>query len=365
MAQKIKKLSKKFIAFVCMITLVFSYSIVNNADATLASVSDTLSDSQFNTLTDHTIAFQVKQGALGATDTIIVAFEEDFDTSAVALADIDIDDGGGDMTTSVSACPAAELNVAGLTTDTITFTLCTGTTIADEAIVTIQIGSHASGGSVAVIKNPAAATCGGNNNSYVCDIDITTTGTNGETGTAQVAIVSGVTVSATVNEALTFVISQTAVGFGGITPGTLRYANTAGTGALAAPGPGDPFTLTYNSNVAGASITVKSVNGAGTAGLYSSSVVQTLTARSANTMSGATNGFAVYGVNSSGSVDVVAGFDGAGGTTAVTAGNQVFADSTGVGANVVDVDLIASAAVGTLGASDYATTLVFVATPVY
>jgi hypothetical protein len=354
MAQKIKKLSKKLITFVCMITLVFSISIVNNADATLASVSDTLSDSRFNTATNHVIVFTVKAGDLTNPDTIIVGFEADFDTASVVFSDISVNGSVfGAFGLDDGACVGDGIGVTGEGTDTVTFTVCSGTTITDEEVVTITFAnSH--------ITNPAAATCGSGNNSYVCDIDITT---SDESGTAQVAIVSGVTVSATVNEALTFVISDVAVGFGGINPGTLRYANSLETGATAAPGAGDPFSLTYTSNVAGASITVKSLNGAGTAGLYSPSVTQTLTAKSATTMSGATNGFAVYGTSSDMTMD--AGFNGAGGNVAVTTGNLPFASASAVGQNVVEVDLIASAAVGTLGASDYATTLVFVATPVY
>ena len=354
MAQKIKKMSKKFIAFVCMFTLVFSYSVVgvNESDAALASVSDTLTDSRFNTASNHTVVFTVKAGELTATDTIVVDFEADFDTASMVFADITVNDGGA-MTLDDGACSSNELGVTGEGTDTVTFTLCTGTTIADESVMTITFAN-------AHITNPATAVCGTGNDSYICDIDITT---SDESGKAQVAIVDGVTVSATVNEALTFVISDTAVGFGGINSGTLRYANSGATGATSAPGAGDPFSLTFTSNVAGASITVKSVNGDSTAGLYSSSETETLTARSATTMSGSTSGFAVYGTSSDMTMD--AGFNGASGNLAVTTGNLSFATASSVGANVVEVDLIASAAVGAGAASDYATTLIFVATPVY
>lgn len=357
MAQKIKKISKKFVALICMFTLIFSASVtVNKADATLESVKDTLTDSRFGTASDHTVVFTVKAGDLTATDTIIVAFEEDFITTSMVFADITVNDGGA-LTLDDGACTDDNLGVTNIGTDTVTFTLCTGTTITDESTVTITFANDH-------ITNPATAICGDNNNSYICDIDITT---SDETGTAQVAIVDGVTVSATVSEALSFVISDTAVGFGTINSGVLRYANSGATGAASAPGAGDPFSLTYNSNVAGASITVKSVNGNATAGLYSSSTTQELEAASTAAVLAApgADGFALYGVSTGATMTIDAGFVATTGNLALTTANQLFASASDVGENVVEVDLIASAAVGTLGGNDYTATLVFVATPVY
>lgn len=202
MAQKIKKISEKCIAFICMITLMFSYSVVgvNESDAALASVSDTLTDSRFNTASDHTIAFTVKHSSLVATDTIVVAFEADFDTSSVVFADITIADDTDSYTVDDGACASNEIGITGEGTDTVTFTLCTGTTIADEEPLTITFANEH-------ITNPATAVCGTVNDSYICKIDVTT---SDESGTTKVAIISGVAVSATVDETLTFTIAGVA-----------------------------------------------------------------------------------------------------------------------------------------------------------
>ena len=183
-----------------MFTLVFSYSVVNETRAALAIISDTLTDSRLGATSDHIIAFTVKAGSLTAGDTVVVVFEADFTTTSVVFADITIADDTDSYTVDDGACASNELGITGEGTNTITFTLCSGTTIADEEPITITFSnSH--------ITNPASATCGGSDNSYVCAITITT---SDEAGTAKVAIVSGVSVSATVDETLAFTIAGVA-----------------------------------------------------------------------------------------------------------------------------------------------------------
>ena len=204
MAQKIKKLSKKCIAFICMITLVFSYSVVgvDKSDAALDTVSDTLSDSRFDTGSNHIVVFKIKAGGLTGknvdADTFSIAFEADFVTTSMVYADISVDDGAA-VTLKDGACDAETdtLGVTGEGTNTVSFELCNDTTIADEATITVTFANDH-------ITNPATAVCGAGNDSYVCGIDITT---SDETGTAKVAIVSGVAVSATVDETLAFTIA--------------------------------------------------------------------------------------------------------------------------------------------------------------
>ncbi len=343
-----------------MITLVFSFSVtVNKADATLASVSDTLSDSRFNTASNHVISFQVKTAALTAGDSIIVAFEDDFTTTSMVFADISMSDGAA-VTLEDTTCTINNdtVRVTNYGTDTVTFTLCATTTIADEAIVTITFGN-------AHITNPATATCGTGNNSYVCDINITT---SDETGRAQVAILTGVSVSATVGEVIAFTISDNSVGFGEIIPGTARYADSDETGEATAPAANnDPLLLTLTSNTSGATISIKSVNGASTAGLYSSSTTQTLTAAASTTVSGApaANGFGVYGADVAG-ITLDEGFDhDSTSDLAVTTSNLPFAASSTGGDDTVEVEMVAAAAITTTSAADFATTVVFTATPVY
>ena len=362
MSEKIKKHSKKFVALICMLALVFSFFVANETNAALSSVKDTLSDSRFNTSSDHTIAFTIKAGDLTASDTIQIAFEEDFDTSSVVFADIDIADDTDDYTLDEGACSSNELGVTGIGTDTITFTLCTSTTIADEEPITIEIGSNAGG--TAHITNPASATCGTGNDSYVCDIDITT---SDESGKAKVAIVSGVDITATVTESLSFTIGTTALEFGTIDGANIRYTTASG-GSNTEPSDGEPCVLTLSTNAAGgATITIHDVgNGSGSAGLYKSAAPTHLMAATAPSgVGGTTESYAPYGKNAASNLSIEAGFETNGGT-AVTASPQTFITASGALSTNNTADLLAKAGISaSTAAGSYTDTLILVATPTY
>ncbi|MCK4799575.1 hypothetical protein KAS31_01205 [Candidatus Parcubacteria bacterium] len=210
MAQKIKKLSKKCTAFICMITLVFSYAVVNETGAVaLSDVSDLLSDSRFNETSDHTVKF-TNDTIIPTGGTIAVAFEADFTTTGLVLGDIDLEVGGTDLTLAAN-CDGTEHSGAVISGNTVTFTICSDynadSGIASSSVIEVLVGSVADGGTTR-IQNPAGATCGGGNDSYVCEATITTSASG--SATAKVAIISGVAVSATVDETLSFTIAGVA-----------------------------------------------------------------------------------------------------------------------------------------------------------
>ncbi len=361
MPEKVKKLSKKIIALVCMGTLVFSFLLITeNAEATLASVKDTLSDSRFGTASDHTIAFTIKAGALTDSDTIQVAFEADFNVASVVFADIDIADDSDDYTLDEGACVDDELGVTGIGTSTITFTLCTGTTIADEEPITIEIGSVAGG--TAHITNPATATCGTGDDSNVCSVTVTT---SDESGAARVAMLAGVGVTGTVEEYLTFSCDDYAVGFGtwtgGATDDTWATKNAAGDTSSNS----SPFQLTVSSNGGGGvSVTARSTgDGTTNAGLYCSSTTELIEADNANDIADGTEGYALY--TSSGTTLTENTFADETATGIISTSNQEIASASGVvSSGIVEVALYAAIA-ATTPAGTYTDTLVFIATPTY
>lgn len=360
MPEKIKKLSKKIIALVCMGSLAFSFFLITeNAGATLDGVKDTVSDSRFNTASDHTIAFTVKAGDLTATDTIQVAFEADFNAASVVFADIDIADDSDDYTLDEGACDDDEIGVTGIGTSTITFTLCAGTTIADEEPITIEIGSVAGG--TAHITNPAAATCGAGNDSNVCSVTVTT---SDESGTAYVAMLNGVAVTGTVNEYLTFSCDDYAVGFGtwtgGATDDTWATKNAAGDTSSNS----SPFQLTVSSNGSGGvSVTARSTGSGAAAGLYCSNTTELIEADNAADISDGTEGYALYTSDNTTLTENT--FADLTATGIISTSNQEIATTSGVvSGGIVEVALYAAIA-GTTPAGTYTDTLVFIATPTY
>ena len=204
MAQKIKKLSKKFIAFICMVTLVFSASVVNksNAAGTIATkISDTLSDSRPTELADHVIKFVYDSGTtLVATDTQTIQFTG-FTAGAVTTnSNWEVAysvDSGVNYTplTETTHYTLTQLAVEANPTLTITWVAAGATLVNTNKYLRVTLTNDTS-----ILPNPSAS---------VCTITLAGTG-NWATGDAKVAIVSGVAVSATVDETLAFTIAGVA-----------------------------------------------------------------------------------------------------------------------------------------------------------
>ncbi len=90
-----------------------------------------------------------------------------------------------------------------------------------------------------------------------------------------------------------------------------------------------------------------------------------MTAVSADTVDNdaSVDGFAIYGAATGMTMD--AGFVATTGNVAVSNTNQTFATASSLGTNTVQVDLIVASDAASPAQSDYATTLIFVATPTY
>ncbi len=162
--------------------------------ANLTSVSDTLSDSDANVVSDHTIRFTVPTGSAGlaAGETITITFPTGFVMGSVAVGDVDMSVNSTDQTLAA----AASGSTWGVAVSGQVLTITSGTaTLSAGDVVEIKIGTNAAGGANQ-ITNPAVG-------SY----EISITAGSSDTGKTRVAIVDNVLVTASVDTVFDFVIS--------------------------------------------------------------------------------------------------------------------------------------------------------------
>lgn len=359
MAKQIKKYGKKTLIFALIILLVGMYVTIPVSQAEdLTEEKDTLSDSRNTVLSDHDIKFKLHTDTLieDAEDVTVKfnGFTHGGTPSVIGDWDISSDeDGSGEydnpltptthwtFTTGAGADPVY----------TFSFTSAGETAIGSDKYIQIEFTNG-----TGKLPNPGVGT-------YKIEI----AGGFGDTGVTYVAIVAGVSVTATVAESLTFTIDETVFDFGTILTGAIRYAKggAASGGAAAEEGAGEPALITAATNASGGlNITIRSIGGGGNPGLYSTAATKLIAAAAPSAIAGGTEGYAAYGKNEADDLDVEAGFEGNGGT-ALTTSAQLFASITGAGAGTADLSAKAGISTTTDAATDYADILVIVATPTY
>lgn len=142
-----KKLVKISAVMLIILGLVSIYASYARA-AALTSVSDVLTRTKKNTLSNHTITFTTPTG-VAAAGTITVTFPSDFTGEAsIDYTDVDMTDNGSEVT--LAATPSGDtwgavFSSVGGTRNKLTITSDTGTITAGHTIV-IEIGTNASGG---------------------------------------------------------------------------------------------------------------------------------------------------------------------------------------------------------------------------
>ncbi len=212
----IKKIN--YITSVCMI---FGIILLNGGSqivyaASLTALSDTLSSQKVSTLSNHDIQFTSPTG-VGSGQTIILTFPSDFSVAAAMdFTDMDVLDDGANVT--LAAAPSGATWGAVRTSATV-ITLTNGTTVVGAgSVIRIRIGTNATNQSTGVrqITNTTS------NGSKVIAI----TGSFTDTGSITVNILSDdqVAVTATVDQSLTFSISDNSIGFGSLSPSAACYA---------------------------------------------------------------------------------------------------------------------------------------------
>jgi len=221
-----KSMHKRLFFLIFASTLVVSGLLIyvsNNAQAAShTAVSDTLSRLQSSQSADHTITFTLAS-AWNATETVVIDFADGdgWDTTGFAnteAEDYDIKWGAAEKTIVAQGSCAAdsiEITTVNTTTDTFTFTLCSGSTASGaNEVIEIQIGEN--------------ATTGGSGNDQIENATgtgskkITITGpTSGDSAQLAVPIMDSdqVTVSATVDPTIT----------SDLTPGAAPYTCSLGT----------------------------------------------------------------------------------------------------------------------------------------
>ncbi len=183
--------------------LALSVGVFNNAQAAnLAVISNTLSDSDVSSLSNHTILFTVPTSSPGviagggASGRITVTFPIGFTMGSVAVGDIDFAINGTEQ--ALAAAPAAATWGATVSGQNLILESGTGVVTANQT-VRIRVGTNAVTGGAGTnrVTNP------GTTNSY----EFVVTAGAADSGRTRVAILDNVDVTAIVNTSFVFTVN--------------------------------------------------------------------------------------------------------------------------------------------------------------
>lgn len=325
--------------------------------ASLSSQSDVMSRLQISTLSSHTIKFITPSG-VQTGETVTITFPAGFSLGGFSATNFDVATATS-CSGSFTDAPVAATNSAtdwgiGISGQVVTLTApSTGTPVALTNCLSVEMGAIATNGGSGTdfITNPGTA------NTYA----ITFAGTFGDTGSTSVAIINDdqVVVTATVDQALSFTISDDEIGLGTLTAGGTRYATgTSGQGTE----PTNAHTLAASTNATGGyNITI--VGGTLTSGGNSiDAIVGGPTALAAGTEQ-----FGIRTTVASGSGTVASPFNGSSGNYGFSTTPTVpvnFASATGVSSTTYNVNYAANIG-GATEAGAYSTALTYVATATF
>lgn len=212
--------------------------------ANLVNVSDTLTDSDLNVVSNHTIAYTIPTGSpgvLASGGTFTITFPAGFTMGSVAVTDIDLKIAGTDQTLVAGAAGAGNWGYTR-SGQVMTFTAGSGVSAAATNAIEFQIGTNATFGSAGAnrITNPNA----------VGSVELQMTAGTADSGRTRVAIIDNVLVSAIVDTTFTFTITgvATSTAINGVTttgstsPQVINYARLVA-------GPGNTEVLGQRLNV--------------------------------------------------------------------------------------------------------------------
>ncbi len=209
----------------------------NQAEAaSLLNKSDVLSSLKVSTASNHTIVFRTPTGANQSTDTITITFPSGWAFGAVAFGDVDLDHSAGSQSNctnptysnseTLAASPSASDWGFATSSQVITLTPPTdgvgAAAVAADACVRIKIGTNASGGANQITNSSSTGAA-----------TIAIAGNFGDSGDIVVYLLSDdqVAVSATVDESLSFSISDNSIGFGTLSSSAASYATGDASGS--------------------------------------------------------------------------------------------------------------------------------------
>jgi hypothetical protein len=224
----VESLHRVVAMLVAIAVLAWSVGAYSHAQAAnLTSISDTLSDSNVSSVSNHTLQFTVPTSSPGviAGGTIVVTFPAGFVMGSVAFGDVDFAINGTDQALAGAAAGATwGATVAG---QNLTLTSGTGVVTAGQ-VVRIKIGTNAVFGTTGTnrVTNPTAG-------SY----EFVVTAGAADVGRTRVAILNNVTVSAVVDTSFVFTVAGLA------TSTTINATSTTGSTT--------PTTIPFGTLVAG------------------------------------------------------------------------------------------------------------------
>jgi hypothetical protein len=371
--QLIQRQSSRLIILATTVLVVATLPTTRVRAAAVTSFSDTLSTIKESVVANHTLTFTINDG-WDATETLTIDFPDTFNTSGFANTepeDFDITDDGVEQTLVANAgCSPGTLEIevttVNTTTDTFTFTRCSGdATIASGSVVVIEIGTNATTGSAGndQITNQTAT----ENNS---DGKVTLGGTFNGTGYVALEIVSDndVTVNATVDPSITCSFSGLTTTFSSLTTGAVSTASST-----------TAITLSTNAG-SGINVTVRDDGNGTNPGLYKSSGTTYLIGSADSsynnivTLAAGTDGYGVKAAASGGSgatLTVDGRFDASGGANEVGglevgAANAVsIASATGAIASRVLTITYMAAVSGLAPAGSYTDNVTYVCTGIF
>lgn len=351
---KKNKIVRQLVSIVFISVYSFGLSFVSFVQAaSLTNLSDTLSTQSASTSANHTIVFTTPTG-IASGGTIILTFSSSATAptihASLTYTDIDVLDDGADITLADTPS-GATAGVVRTSATVITFTNGSSP-IAAGSVITFKIGTNASNQSTGVF----GITSGTTGTIYVA-----ITGSFGDTGVMSVPIISNsaVVVSATVDETLSFSVSDATIFFGNLSSSFACFAQGSDPGDTTCPTTSETeaFSMAAHTNSpTGYTLTVQ--------GATLTSGLNTITALPANTNSSAgSEQFGMRLTQSGGSGTVTAPYAASGYAYTATSSTsaQVASATVATTTDTYSVRYITNISSST-EAGSYSTTQTFVAT---
>ena len=338
--------------------LVSSLGVMTVSAAFLSSLSDTMSNLNITTLSNHDFSFITPTGvASGAVLTL--KFPTDFSIpaggSGLSFSDIDLLDDGVDVTLANTAAGTTW----GVATTSTTITFTNGTNVvAANSVIRIKIGTNATNQSTGLQQITNATTPG--------NYGIGITGNFGDVGTTTVDIATNdnVSINAIVNQSITFAVSSNTINFGALGSGAAKFASSTNANGDSLETIAHTLAMTTN-GTAGYSITVRGATL--TSQQDSTDTITPIGATAASSTPG-TEQFAIRATAAGGTGSTIDdtyvwgtsyGYDGQATTTSAFATGNVPTNTT-----TFSLRYVANIS-ATTEAGNYATTLIYVGTANY
>lgn len=193
--------------------------------AIVTSLKDTMSRLKASTASSHTIYFVTPTGASDATDTIIITFPSDFNFTSKTISTVTFTHGA---TTGLENTET----LAASATATAWGAVFSGT---QNRVLTLTAPTDGVGAASVAASDKIIITYDSTNsiNASAGTYTVTISGTFGDSGSLQIAIIADdvVAVTATVDPTLTFTIGDNAIGFGTLSSSAATWANGAASGS--------------------------------------------------------------------------------------------------------------------------------------